>query len=55
MNPFTYLRAKRAARRRKKASIILLMRAGTIRSAYQTVRYQMTPAEFKQLMRSEGV
>jgi hypothetical protein len=55
LNPFTYFRLKREAKRRKKAAIILLMRAGTIRSADQTVRYEMTPKEFKKLMQGEGV
>jgi len=55
VNFFVYFRTKREARRRKKASIILLMRAGTIRSADQTVRYEMTPKEFKKLMQGEGL
>lgn len=55
MTPFAYFRLKREARRRKKAAIVLLMRAGTIRSACQIVRYEMTPKEFKKLMKSEGV
>jgi len=54
MNPFTYLKLKRQARKRKQTAIALLMKAGTIRSADQTVRYAMTPKDFKKMMETDG-
>lgn len=53
MNPFTYIKLKRQARKRKQTAIVMLMQAGTIRSADQTVRYAMSEKEFKKLMRTE--
>lgn len=53
MNPFTYLRQKRHAKKRKQTAILMLMQAGTIRSADQSVRYAMTPKEFKKMMKTE--
>lgn len=50
MTPWTYLRRKRDARKRKRTAIRLLMQSGTIRSADRTVRYAMTPKEFKKMM-----
>lgn len=53
MNPFTYLKLKREARKRKQTAILMLMQAGTIRSADRSVRYAMTPKEFKKMMKTE--
>ena len=50
MNPFTYLKHKREARKRKQTAILMLMHSGVIRYADRTVRYAMTPKEFKKMM-----
>jgi len=54
MNPFTYLRLKREAKKRKQTAILMLMHSGTIRAAARTVRYAMTPKEFKKMMQTDG-
>lgn len=53
MNPWTYFRQKRAAKTRKQTAIKMLMQSGTIRAADRTVRYAMTPKEFKKMMERE--
>jgi len=50
MNPFTYLRQKREARRRKRTALHMLMQSGVVRPVSVTVRYEMTPKEFKKMM-----
>jgi hypothetical protein len=53
MNPITYLKLKREAKKRKQTAIVMLMHSGIIRSAERTVRYAMTPKEFKKMMQTE--
>jgi hypothetical protein len=53
MNPLTYLKQKREARKRKRTAIKMLIHSGMIRSANHTVRYAMTPKEFKKMMQTE--
>jgi hypothetical protein len=41
------------AGKRKQTAIVMLMHSGIIRSAERTVRYAMTPKEFKKMMQTE--
>ena len=53
MNPFTYFKLKREARKRTKKALTMLMYSGAIRPADSAVCYAMTPKEFKKLMETD--
>lgn len=55
MNPLTYLRKRREAKKRKQAMICLLKYSGVIRHASIGIRYGMTSREIKKLLVQEDV